>query len=98
MGEDGEGSVERRIVGGFLKWASSGGPALKLGRGERRNSSILSVSGTGSMLTEVRAGLGMPGLSPGRRIAYRFDDGGVVRGGKCCLRTKIDNDRKRACL
>ncbi|KAK4136739.1 hypothetical protein BT67DRAFT_448052 [Trichocladium antarcticum] len=52
MGEDGEGSVERRIVGGFLKWASSGGPTLRLRRGEGRNSSILSVSGTGSMLAE----------------------------------------------
>jgi hypothetical protein len=59
MGDDGDGSVDRRMVGGFLR-KSSGEPkapaadgSLKLGRGEGRNSSILSVSGTGSMLTEV---------------------------------------------
>jgi hypothetical protein len=59
MGEDGEGSVDRRRVGGFLRKSDSGDPgvaatgSLKLGRGEGRNSSILSVSGTGSMSTEV---------------------------------------------
>jgi hypothetical protein len=59
MGEDGDGSVERRMVGGFRRKSDSGEPrlevaeSLKLGRGEGRNSSILSVSGTGSMLTEV---------------------------------------------
>lgn len=57
MGEDGDGSVDRRRVGGFLNKSDSGEPefaaagSLKLGRGEGRNSSILSVSGTGSMLT-----------------------------------------------
>jgi len=58
MGEDGDGSVDRRRVGGFRKKSNSGEPgtaagSLKLGRGEGRNSSILSVSGTGSMAAEV---------------------------------------------
>lgn len=63
------------MVRGFLKCSNSGGPriadggTLRLGRGEGRNSSILSVSGTGSMSTEVI----------GRIAEYRVDDGGSVR-------------------
>jgi hypothetical protein len=59
MGEVGDGSVDRRRVGGFLRKSDSGEPrvavagSLKLGSGEGRNSSILSVSGTGSMAAEV---------------------------------------------
>lgn len=60
MGDVGDGSVDRRIVGGFRGKSDSGPPvvvamadSLKLGRGEDRNSSIRSVSGTGSMVTEV---------------------------------------------
>lgn len=57
MGDDGDGSVDRRMVGGFRRESNSGANdvagSLRLGRGEGRNSSILSVSGTGSMLTEV---------------------------------------------
>ncbi len=59
MGEVGDGSVDRRSVGGFRKRSNSGEPSaaavgsLKLGRGDGRNSSIRSVSGTGSILAEV---------------------------------------------
>jgi hypothetical protein len=59
MGEDGDGSVDRRMVGGFRRDSNSGAlkdevaGSLRLGSGDGRNSSILSVSGTGSMLTEV---------------------------------------------
>ncbi len=65
-GEDGEdvgdGSVDRRRVGGFREKSSSGGPSveelwsLRLGRGEGRNSSMRSVSGTGSMAAIEDAG------------------------------------------
>jgi len=53
VGDDvGDGSVDRRRVGG-LRNSSSGDPwTRKLGRGEGRNSSILSVSGTGSILAD----------------------------------------------
>lgn len=92
-GEDGDGSVDRRMVGGFFKKSSSGGLSsagpgtLMLGTGEGRNSSILFASGTGSMLTEVALYTayalhsGYAGLITGRRAAYamRFD-GGWVRG------------------
>lgn len=57
MGEDvGDGSVDRRRVGGFRVKSSSGVErlgdpwTLRLGRGDGRNSSIRSVSGTGSIL------------------------------------------------
>jgi hypothetical protein len=57
LGEVGEGSVERRRLGGFGTKSESGTASVealwsrRLGIGEERNSSILSVSGTGSMLT-----------------------------------------------
>lgn len=58
IGEDGEGSVDRRIVGGFRE--GSGSEAVvgilwlewcrrRVGRGVVWNSSSFSVSGTGSM-------------------------------------------------
>lgn len=72
MGEDvGDGSVDRRMVGGFLRYSSSGAAGaatLTPGSGEGRNSSILSVSGTGSMLAEVCAAVGNPGPSPAGRM------------------------------
>lgn len=55
LGEEGMGSVERRTVGGFLGGSVSGELNEKAlcsrseGSGEDLNSSILSVSGTGSM-------------------------------------------------
>lgn len=59
MGEDvGDGSVDRRRVGGFRVKSNSGVArvgdpwTLRLGRGDGRNSSIRSVSGTGSILIE----------------------------------------------
>lgn len=74
MGEDvGDGSVDRRRVGGLRRTSSSvelsvGDPCtLRLGRGEGRNSSIRSVSGTGSILSEVVDALGKPDRSPRRR-------------------------------
>ncbi|KAK5624653.1 hypothetical protein RRF57_000369 [Xylaria bambusicola] len=49
-GELGEGgSVDRRIVGGFRLVSASFETTRSDGKGEERNSSILSVSGTGSI-------------------------------------------------
>lgn len=55
-----EGSVERRTLGGFrlgsaslAERAAAGASSRRIGRGEGRNSSILSVSGTGSMAIAV---------------------------------------------
>lgn len=61
MGEEevGEGSVDRRMVSGFLRNSNSGGFTVtdgwtrSVGRGDGRNSSILSVSGTGSIMKGV---------------------------------------------
>lgn len=53
VGDAGEGSVDRRRVGGLRKQSNSGALTLRLGRGEGRNSSIRSVSGTGSMVMGV---------------------------------------------
>lgn len=57
IGEVGEGSVERRKLGGFrgLRLFGSGGARVEecetlCSRGLERNSSILSVSGTGSIV------------------------------------------------
>ncbi len=57
VGDDvGDGSVDRRRLGGLRGKSNSGGARAELlctrsvGRGEGRNSSILSVSGTGSIL------------------------------------------------
>lgn len=71
VGEDvGEGSVDRRRLDGLRGKSKSGGLStavpwtLRVGRGEGRNSPICSVSGTGSMATEVYLyALGKPGLS-----------------------------------
>ena len=59
VGEDvGEGSVDRRSVGGLRRKSNSGGVkaedpwTLMLGRGAGRKASIRSVSGTGSMVAE----------------------------------------------
>lgn len=55
MGGDKGGSVDRRRTGGFRRRSDSGAltdvvdEGRKLGRGDDRNSSILSVSGTGSI-------------------------------------------------
>ena len=49
LGEDGEGSVDRRSVGGF-RGASLSLKRRRVGRGEGLNSSIRSVSGTGSIV------------------------------------------------
>lgn len=59
LSEVGEGSVERRMLGGLRRPFGSGGAredeetlwSRRLGMGDERNSSILSVSGTGSILT-----------------------------------------------
>lgn len=59
VGDVGEGSVDRRRVGGFRRLFGSGGARVevetlwsrRLGRGDERNSSILSVSGTDSIVT-----------------------------------------------
>jgi len=54
-GELGEaGSVDRRMVGGFRLASTSLDTRRRVGRGAERNSSILSVSGTGSMLALFR--------------------------------------------
>ena len=102
MGDDGDGSVDRRMVGGFRRKSDSGEPrvevaeSLKLGRGEGRNSSILSVSGTGSMLAEVRAALGETGLVTGKKGAYGVD-GCSVRAvdsrGDGCRRARVRSDK-----
>jgi hypothetical protein len=65
LGDEGLGSVERRRVGGFLVTSISkveGADGLwsrSDGKGEGLNSSILSVSGTGSMINRC------PGGEPG---------------------------------
>jgi len=78
-GDVGEGSVERRRVGGLREKSPSWGfkaaiaDTLRLGRGEGRNSSMRSVSGTGSMVTvgcRVLTGSGM----------YRWDCDGDAFG------------------
>jgi len=79
VGDDvGDGSVDRRRVGGFLGESKSGGRRLedpwmrKLGRGEGRNSSIRSVSGTGSIATEqVDDALGRPTCHPVMEVMER---------------------------
>lgn len=48
-GEEGLGSVDRRRVGGFFSYSVES-CSLSLGTGDTLNSSILSVSGTGSMV------------------------------------------------
>jgi hypothetical protein len=66
VGDVGEGSVDRRMLGGFRRLFASGGAredeetlwSRRLGMGDERNSSILSVSGTGSIST-----LGYPGFA-----------------------------------
>jgi hypothetical protein len=56
LGDEGEGSVARRRLGGFLAVPKSETPSVeglcsrRLGRGEDRNSSILLASGTGSIV------------------------------------------------
>lgn len=57
VGDEGLGSVDRRRVGGFLSCSASARMLTGLwrrsdGRGEERNSSIRSVSGTGSIRRE----------------------------------------------
>jgi hypothetical protein len=69
--------VDRRSVGGFRGKSKSGGArlevpwTLRLGRGEGRNSSIRSVSGTGSIAMLVVDALGRPTCQPGKGVMER---------------------------
>ena len=59
LGDEGEGSVARRRFGGFRALSESETASIevlcsrRLGRGDDRNSSILSASGTGSIVDVV---------------------------------------------
>lgn len=99
VGEDvGEGSVDRRSVGGLRRKSNSGGVkvedpwTLKLGRGAGRKASIRSVSGTGSML--VGGGVERsrePGL-----LAQMESHGMMVRMARKTSQVKLGGGRSAA--
>lgn len=84
-GELGEGgSVDRRIVEGFRLVSESFGTRRSDGRGEERNSSILSVSGTGSILAPANTfGYDSLWMQTRTSTAKMIGDRRVFRRGRC---------------